>query len=95
MKGWIKMKITTENLNVIKTPLELRPLFNKPKTEVRMLKDIVDEVLHCKNCGAYVCSPTEYNVRDEYKYCHHCGKLLDWDDVSMSEDYKKLEEMEK
>lgn len=41
----------------------------------------------------HICYPTEHNAKDEYKYCHHCGKLLDWDDVSMSEDYRKLEEM--
>lgn len=76
-----------------KAALELRPLFSKPKTEVRTLEDVIDEVLYCKNCGAYICYPTEHNARDEYKYCHHCGKLLDWDNVSMSEDYKKLEEI--
>lgn len=88
------LRDTTENLNSMRAPLELRPLFSKPKTEVRTLEDVVDEVLYCKNCGAYVCYPTERNARDEYRYCHHCGKLLDWDDISISEDYKKLEEVE-
>lgn len=88
------LKETIENLNSVKASLELRPLFSKPKTEIRTLEDVIDEVLYCKNCGAYACYPTEHNARDEYIYCHHCGKLLDWDDVSMSEDYKKLEEVE-
>lgn len=86
------LKETTEHLS--SASMELRPLFSKPKTEMRTLENVVDEVLYCKNCGAYVCYPTEHNARDEYRYCHHCGKLLDWDDVSMSEDYKKLEEVE-
>lgn len=79
--------------NDLKVSLELRPLFSKPKTKTRTLEDIVDEVLYCKNCGAYICYPTEHNARDEYRYCHHCGKLLDWDNVSISEDYRKLEEI--
>ena len=88
---WLK---AVENLsNEAKTQLELRPLFVKPKTEAQTLEDVVDEVLYCKNCGAYICYPTEHNARDEYRYCHHCGKLLNWDDVSMSEDYRKLEEI--
>lgn len=96
--GWIdcydEWLNTVENLsNEAKTQLELRPLFVKPKTEVRTLEDVIDGVLYCKNCGAYICYPTEHNAKDEYKYCHHCGKLLDWDDVSMSEDYRKLEEI--
>jgi len=82
----------SKNTEHTKVPLELRPLFSKPKTEERTLDDVVDEVLYCKNCGAYICYPTEHNARDEYKYCHYCGKLLDWDDISMSENYKKLEE---
>lgn len=93
------MSNTIENLsnevkaqNDLKASLELRPLFIKPKTEVRTLDDAIDEILYCKNCGAYVCYPTEHNARDEYKYCHHCGKLLDWDNVSISEDYKRLTE---
>lgn len=77
----------------LKAALELRPLFVKPKTEARTLDDVIDDMLYCKICGAYICYPTEHNAKDEYKYCHHCGKLLDWDDVSMSEDYKKLEEI--
>lgn len=85
------LKETTEHLS--STSMELRPLFSKPKTKTRTLEDVIDEVLYCKNCGAYICYPTEHNAKDEYKYCHHCGKLLDWDDVSMSEDYRKLEEM--
>lgn len=85
------LKETTEHLS--STSMELRPLFVKPKTEVRTLDDVIDEMLYCKNCGAYICYPTEHNAKDEYRYCHHCGKLLDWDDVSMSEDYRKLEEM--
>lgn len=88
---WLK---AVENLsNEAKTQLELRPLFSKPKTKTRTLEDVVDEVLYCKNCGAYICYPTEHNARDEYRYCHHCGKLLDWDNVSMREDYRKLEEI--
>lgn len=77
----------------LKASLELRPLFVKPKTKKRFLEDVIDEALYCKNCGAYICYPIEHNAKDEYKYCHHCGKLLDWDDVSMSEDYRKLEEI--
>lgn len=87
------LKETTKHLS--STSIELRPLFSKPKTKTRTLEDVVDEVLYCKNCGAYVCYPTEYHAKNEYKYCHYCGKLLDWDDVSMSEDYKKLEEVKK
>ena len=87
------LKETTEHLS--STSIELRPLFSKPKTKTRTLEDVVDEVLYCKNCGAYICYPTEHNAKDEYRYCHHCGKLLDWDNVSMSEDYKKLEEVTK
>ena len=88
---WLK---AVENLsNEAKTQLELRPLFSKPKTKTRTLEDVIDEVLYCKNCGAYICYPTKHNARDEYRYCHHCGKLLNWDDVSMSEDYRKLEEI--
>lgn len=89
------LKDTTVDLNPIRTPMELRLLFSKPKTKTRTLEDVVDEVLYCKNCGAYICYPTEHNAKDEYKYCHHCGKLLDWDNVSMSEDYRKLEEVTK
>lgn len=90
---WLK---AVENLsNEAKTQLELRPLFVKPKTEARTLEDVIDEVFYCKNCGAYICYPTEHNAKDEYRYCHHCGKLLDWDNVSMSEDYRKLEEVKK
>lgn len=98
MKERMLINIIDESLNEskntehTKVPLELRPLFSKPKTEERTLDDVVDEVLYCKNCGAYICYPTEHNARDEYKYCHYCGKLLDWDDISMSENYKKLEE---
>ena len=87
------LKETTEHLS--STSIELRPLFSKPKTKTRTLEDVVDEVLYCKNCGVYICYPTEHNAKDEYRYCHHCGKLLDWDNVSMSEDYKKLEEVKK
>ena len=88
---WLK---AVENLsNEAKTQLELRPLFVKPKTEARTLDDVIDEMLYCKNCGAYICYPTEHNAKDEYRYCHHCGKLLDWDNVSKSEDYRKLEEI--
>lgn len=83
----------TKTQNNLKAALELRPLFVKPKTKARTLDDVIDEMLYCKNCGAYVCYLTEHNAKDEYKYCHHCGKLLNWDDVSMSEDYRKLEEI--
>ena len=80
-----------ENLsNEAKTKLELRPFFSKPKTKTRTLEDVVDEVIYCKNCGSYICYPTEHNTKDEYKYCPHCGKLLYWDNVSMSGDYRKL-----
>lgn len=43
--------------------------------------------------GRIYVTPTEHNAKDEYRYCHHCGKLLDWDNVSMSEDYRKIEEI--
>lgn len=70
------LKDTTVDLNPIKTPMELRPFFSKPKTKTRTLEDVVDEVLYCKNCGSYICYPTEHNTKDEYKYCPRCGKLL-------------------
>ena len=71
---WLK---AVENLsNEAKTQLELRPLFSKPKTKTRTLEDVVDEVLYCKNCGAYICYPTEHNARDEYRYCIIVGNCL-------------------
>lgn len=83
----------TKTQNNLKAALELRPLLSNQRQKRELDDDVIDEMIYCKNCGAYICYPTEHNAKDEYRYCHHCGKLLDWDNVSMSEDYRKLEEI--
>lgn len=62
MKGQIEMEVVIDEKIAA---MELRPLFSKPKTKTRTLDDVIDEMLYCKNCGAYICYPTEHNAKDE------------------------------
>lgn len=55
-------------------------------------ESLMEHIVELAKKGRIYVTPTEHNAKDEYRYCHHCGKLLDWDNVSMSEDYRKLEE---
>lgn len=42
---------------------------------------IDDDDVVCSKCGTFICYLTEYKKEEEYRYCHHCGKKIDWSDV--------------
>lgn len=38
----------------------------------------VDSIVECGHCGAFICYQTEYDIKSEYKFCHRCGREIDW-----------------
>lgn len=43
--------------------------------------EYIDDIVECARCGAFICYLTEYDVKNEYKYCRKCGEWIDWESV--------------
>ena len=51
---------------------EIKPLYFENS------KEPVDYLVHCPFCDRGVCFTTEYDVRENYKYCPACGQRIEW-----------------
>ena len=40
--------------------------------------EIIDYMVKCK-CGMFVCYPTEYQAKENYKFCPRCGQEIYWE----------------
>lgn len=38
----------------------------------------IDYYVMCE-CGKWICYPTEYEAKENYKYCPKCGNRIEWD----------------
>lgn len=38
----------------------------------------IDDVVLCGSCTTFICYLTEYNIKEEYKFCHKCGEEINW-----------------
>lgn len=54
---------------------EIRPLYFENS------KEPVEHLVHCPVCDSPVCFTTEYDVRENYKYCPRCGQKIEWSEV--------------
>lgn len=39
----------------------------------------IDYMVHCPDCDEPICHPTEYEAKEYYQYCPHCGRRVEWD----------------
>ena len=51
---------------------EIKPLYFEKS------KEPVEHLVHCPVCDSPVCFTTEYDVRENYKYCPRCGQKIEW-----------------
>lgn len=51
---------------------EIKPLYFENS------KEPVEHLVHCPVCDSPVCFTTEYDVRENYKYCSKCGQKIEW-----------------
>ena len=52
---------------------EIKPLYFENS------KEPVEHLVHCPVCDSPVCFTTEYDVRENYKYCPRCGQRIEWE----------------
>ena len=54
----------------------------KPKRREFYFEGIrIDDEFACTVCGGSICYVTEWNVKENYKYCPKCGKKVDWSEI--------------